>query len=88
MKPPDGISIRAKRAIKAGHVVLYRSILDLVGDFLHKEALAGTDAGRVCNEHRRKLAGRQAIVTTLTDYNAVSDADMRQAVEKLATVGG
>jgi len=31
------------QAIKAGHVVLYRSIFDLVRDFLHDEALAGQD---------------------------------------------
>lgn len=31
------------QAIKAGHVVLYRSIFDLVRDFLHDEALAGED---------------------------------------------
>lgn len=30
-------------AIKAGHVVLYRSIFDLVRDFLHDEAMAGQD---------------------------------------------
>ena len=30
-------------AIKAGHVVLYRSIFDVVRDFLHDEALAGTE---------------------------------------------
>lgn len=31
------------QAIKAGHVVLYRSIFDVVRDFLHDEALAGED---------------------------------------------
>jgi len=31
------------QAIKAGHTVLYRSIFDLVRDFLHDEALAGQD---------------------------------------------
>lgn len=31
------------QAIKAGHVVLYRSIFDLVRDFLHDEALGGDD---------------------------------------------
>jgi DNA replication protein DnaC len=30
-------------AIKAGYVVLYRSIFDLVRDFLHDEAMAGQD---------------------------------------------
>lgn len=30
-------------AIKAGHVVLYRSIFDVVRDFLHDEAFSGTD---------------------------------------------
>ena len=30
-------------ALKAGHVVLYRSIFDVVRDFLHDEAFAGTD---------------------------------------------
>ena len=32
-----------REAIKAGHVVLYRSIFDLVRDFLHDEAMAGQD---------------------------------------------
>lgn len=31
------------QAIKAGHTVLYRSIFDVVRDFLHDEALAGQD---------------------------------------------
>jgi DNA replication protein DnaC len=31
------------QALKAGFVVLYRSIFDLVRDFLHDESLAGTD---------------------------------------------
>lgn len=31
------------QAIKAGHVVLYRSIFDVVRDFLHDEALEGDD---------------------------------------------
>jgi len=31
------------QAIKAGHVVLYRSIFDLARDFLHDEAFAGYD---------------------------------------------
>jgi len=31
------------QAIKAGHVVLYRSIFDVVRDFLHDEALAAED---------------------------------------------
>lgn len=31
------------QAIKAGHLVLYRSIFDLVRDFLHDEAMAGDD---------------------------------------------
>jgi len=31
------------QAIKAGHVALYRSIFDVVRDFLHDEALAGED---------------------------------------------
>jgi DNA replication protein DnaC len=31
------------QAIKAGHTVLYRSIFDVVRDFLHDEALAGDD---------------------------------------------
>lgn len=31
------------QAIKAGHVVLYRSIFDLARDFLHDEAFAGHD---------------------------------------------
>ena len=31
------------QAIKAGHTVLYRSIFDLVRDFLHDEALAGQE---------------------------------------------
>jgi DNA replication protein DnaC len=31
------------QAIKTGHVVLYRSIFDVVRDFLHDEALAGED---------------------------------------------
>ena len=30
-------------AIRAGHVVLYRSIFDLVRDFLHDEAMSGQD---------------------------------------------
>ena len=32
------------QAIKQGHVVLYRSIFDVVRDFLHDEALEGQDA--------------------------------------------
>jgi DNA replication protein DnaC len=31
------------QAIKAGHVVLYRSVFDVVRDFLHEEALAAED---------------------------------------------
>src|SRR5215210_5099828 len=31
------------QAIKAGHVVLYRSVFDVVRDFLHDEALGGED---------------------------------------------
>jgi len=31
------------QAIKAGHLVLYRSIFDVVRDFMHDEALAGQD---------------------------------------------
>lgn len=31
------------QAIKAGHLVLYRSIFDVVRDFLHEEAFAGQD---------------------------------------------
>ena len=31
------------QAVKSGHVVLYRSIFDLVRDFLHDEAFAGQD---------------------------------------------
>ncbi|UCC32722.1 MAG: ATP-binding protein, partial [Phycisphaerales bacterium] len=31
------------QAIKSGHVVLYRSIFDVVRDFLHDEALGGQD---------------------------------------------
>lgn len=31
------------QAIKTGHVVLYRSIFDVVRDFLHDEALAGEE---------------------------------------------
>ncbi|MCH6588492.1 MAG: ATP-binding protein, partial [Proteobacteria bacterium] len=31
------------QAIKAGHVVLYRSIFDLARDFLHDDAFAGYD---------------------------------------------
>lgn len=31
------------QAIKSGHTVLYRSIFDVVRDFLHDEALAGED---------------------------------------------
>ena len=31
------------QAIKAGFLVLYRSIFDLVRDFLHDEAVAGLD---------------------------------------------
>jgi DNA replication protein DnaC len=31
------------QAIKSGHTVLYRSIFDVVRDFLHDEALAGQD---------------------------------------------
>ena len=31
------------QAIKSGHVVLYRSIFDVVRDFLHDEGLGGHD---------------------------------------------
>jgi DNA replication protein DnaC len=39
------------QAIKSGHVVLYRSIFDVVRDFLHDEALGGQD--RVLSKYLR-----------------------------------
>jgi DNA replication protein DnaC len=45
--PAAGKSFRAQaigyQAIKQGHVVFYRSIFDVVRDFLHDEALEGQD---------------------------------------------
>jgi hypothetical protein len=45
------VRVPGYRAIKVGHTVLYRSIFDVVRDFLHDEAVGGEE--KVLNRHLR-----------------------------------
>ena len=58
------------QAIKQGHVVLYRSIFDVVRDFLHEEAVEGQDEG----------AGRYL----KPDLLIIDDMGMKQLPEAVA----
>ena len=90
------------QAIKAGHAVLYRSIFDVVRDFLHDEALVGRGQGAVevpqagPADHRRH--GDEAVAeafgrVSLRDHHAavrdaVDDDDLEPAAGGLGQAAG
>lgn len=60
------------QAIKAGHTVLYRSIFDMVRDFLHDEALGGED--KVLNRYLKPDLLRAPVLVALS----IDDMGMKQ----------